>query len=168
MLASLETTARPLPLSFVGGSVRRMLKLFAILFVTSTALVHSRVAATSRAESLSADKGVFLMRVIASAEHPTADRSGYLNLADLLSTPGLSDAAKRQQDGLPDIQMIDSSSGAVLNYVVQVTTSDDKKHFQGSLEPTDPRTCLPAIFADDRGVFYVGKGLGCPSSGNPR
>ena len=103
------------------------------------------------------------MRLMMGLEYDTTNRKTFLNLVDLLRTPGWPDAASRKQDGLPDIEVIDSSSGEALDYIVQVTTSDDKKHFQASLEPNDPKTCAPGFFGDDRGVIYVGKGLGCPA-----
>lgn len=141
----------------------RSTRIVAVLTLTAAALIHSSVTATARQETLSVDKGVFLMRVILGYENPTSDRKGYVNLADLLRTPEWPPDSRRQEEGLPEIHVIDSTSGTTLNYVVQVTTSDDKRHFQASLEPTDPKTCLGALFTDDRGIIYVGKGLGCPA-----
>ena len=135
--------------------------LVASLLASAAMIAAPRMSATPRQETLSNDKSIFLMRLILGLEHETSDRTTYLNLVDLLRTPGWPNAADRQQDGLPDIHVIDSSTGEALKYVVQVTTSDDRKHFQASLEPVDPKTCAQSFFTDDRGVIYVGKGLGC-------
>jgi hypothetical protein len=63
------------------------------------------------------------------------------------------------------MDVLDSSSARIGNYLVRITASDDKKHFQVSLEPADSRTCSPALFGDDREIIYLGTALGCPARG---
>jgi hypothetical protein len=147
--------------------VRRTL---GVVLLTAAGLIPLRVIARPAQESLSLDRAIFLMRLVVSTEASGAPyKNGYLNLVNLVRDPEKwPDLSQRPQYGLPNIEVVDSNSGRILNYLVQITTSDDKKHFQASFEPIDPKTCSPAIFADDRGVFYVGKGLGCPASGPVR
>ena len=143
-----------------------MRRTLGVVLLTAAGMIPLRVIATPAQESLSLDRAIFLMRLVVSTEANGAPyENGYLNLANLVRASGWPDLSQRPQHDLPNIEVVDSSSGRILNYLVEITTSDDKKHFQASFEPIDPKTCSPAIFADDRGVFYVGKGLGCPASG---
>ncbi|HEY2645287.1 MAG TPA: hypothetical protein VGI56_16185, partial [Galbitalea sp.] len=115
----------------------------------------------------SRDKALLLMRVVIAAEETLAStQKEYGNLTDVIQSPAFPDASGRTQVGLPAaMDVVDSSSAQIGNYLVRITTSEDKKHFQASLEPNDPKTCGPALFGDDREFIYGGKVLGCPSSG---
>jgi len=52
----------------------------------------------------------------------------------------------------------------VLDYTLQLTRSDDRKHFQVTLTPTVPKApqddARRAWFTDDRGVIYTGQPIG--------
>jgi hypothetical protein len=106
------------------------------------------------------------MRFVISIEEATAGSGKPCgNLTDVMQSPDWPDASQRYQDGFPAMDVVDSSSAQIGNYLMRITTSDDKKHFQASIEPIDPKTCGPALFGDDRELIYAGKVLGCPASG---
>ena len=144
-----------------------MRRTLGFVLLTAAGMLPLRVIATPTQESLSKDKGLLLMRlVIATEETLASTNKEYGNLIDVMQSPAFPDASQRTEVGLPAaMDVIDPSSAQTGNYLVRITTSEDKKHFQASLEPIDPKTCGPALFGDDREFIYGGKVLGCPASG---
>jgi hypothetical protein len=56
---------------------------------------------------------------------------------------------------------VDSTTVTVLDYILQLTLAEDRRHFQISLTPTAPKDDnRPSWFSDDRGVIYTGKPIG--------
>jgi hypothetical protein len=137
-----------------------------VVLLMVAGMIALQVIATSAQGSLPSDKSLLLMRLVISIEATFASpKMGYRNVIDVVQSPDWPDASRIHEDGIPAIDVVDSSSAQIGNYLLRITTSDDKKHFQASLEPIDPKTCGQALFGDDRGVIYVGKGLGCPANG---
>ena len=44
------------------------------------------------------------------------------------------------------MDVLDASVGLIGKYLVRITTSDDKKHLQASVEPVDPRRAIRAFW----------------------
>ena len=73
--------------------------------------------------------------VIATEKTLASANKGYGNLIDVMQSVAWPDASRRIQDGFPTMDVVDSSSAQIGDYIVRITTSDDKKHFQASLDP---------------------------------
>ena len=143
-----------------------MQRTLGVVLLTAAGIIPLRVIATSAQGSLPSDKTLLLMRLVISIEETLASpKTGYGNLIDVMQSPDWPDASRIHQDGIPAIDVVDSSSAQIGNYLLRITTSHDKKHFQASLEPIDPKTCGQALFGDDRELIYAGRVLGCSASG---
>jgi hypothetical protein len=141
-------------------------KTLGVVLFTAAGMIPLRVTATPAQGPLSAEKALFLMRLAISTEAALASNTnGYGNLIDVVKSPDWPDASQLEQFGLPAMEIVDSNSAQGQGYLLRITASDDKRHFQASLEPIDPKTCDRALFGDDRGLIYGGKVLGCPASG---
>jgi hypothetical protein len=106
--------------------------------------------ALPRQNSLSADRALRTMRLVATAEAALAANKGkgYGDLAAIAGELG--------SDARP-ITLTGESSGSALDYTLHVTVSADRRHFQASLTQTTGHGCTDvAWFVDDRWVIYTG------------
>lgn len=96
--------------------------------------------------------GIRAMRVINTAENAIRQSSGkYVELADLLTHPHM-----------VGIRGDIVTNGSVISYQGQqlrLALARDASQYQAMVVPVD--TCGTAVFSDERGVIYTGKGLGC-------
>jgi hypothetical protein len=113
--------------------------------------------------SLSRDRALTILRIVLAVEVTggAGNPPGYLNLSDVAQSPDWLGFVQRRTPEFPRIEMTDSTSARVLDYELRVIASADRKHFQASLQPVEPKACGFALFTDERDVIYSGKGLGC-------
>jgi hypothetical protein len=147
-----------------------MLRTFGILLLAGAVVGPLQRVATPPQQALSPKRSLALMRMILATEHALlSNQKAYGTLRDVTHWPGWGgDSSQQSDDGYPAVDLIDSDSGTVGANIVRITTSGDNNHFHASIEPLDPQTCGQALFSDERGVIYVGRGLGCPASGAAR
>jgi hypothetical protein len=128
------------------------------------ALAFSASAGTMRAqEPLSRAQGLMITRMVNSTEAAMSvhgDSSPeWRSLSEVMTW------ATDPNSGfyIPDLSattVVDSSTVTVLDYTLQLTRSDDKKHYQFSLTPTAPKDDdRLSWFSDDRAIIYTGKPL---------
>ncbi|HUL71869.1 MAG TPA: hypothetical protein VLT86_02135 [Vicinamibacterales bacterium] len=124
------------------------------------ALALSAGAGTARSqESMSSAQALMITRVVLSIEagSPRANGSpAWWNLAEVMKWAADPSSPDYFRD-LAIAKIVDASTVRVLDYTLQLTRSDDKKHFQLSLMPTIAKADRPAWFSDDQGVIYTGK-----------
>jgi hypothetical protein len=105
------------------------------------------------------------MRFLNTLEYTYAnDNHGFASLDGFL--------AWLQETGKIAEAPLNFSAESLKPYELRLTATPDGKHYQASIirisDMHDSSTwCKPAAFTDDRGVIYLGLGLGCEAPGKP-
>jgi len=130
--------------------------LLAVTFVSSVASIESAQAVTSAAAQspqdqpgLSEQEGLRTMRVLLSAQLSRPAGETYVPLVDAL----------RYVPGVPRPAQTDAGTVAFKGYLLRMTLSADRRHFQASLTPESG--CGKSWFSNEQGLIYVGRVLDC-------
>jgi hypothetical protein len=129
--------------------------LIALVLTVSGGTMHAQA-------SLSRDKGLMITRLVNSLEAMSPHINGSVEWSDLSEVMKFAVVGASAGHGgdFASATMVDSSTLIVLDYTLQLTRSDDKKHYQISLTPTVPGDdARLSWFSDDRGLIYTGRGL---------
>ena len=116
-------------------------------------IVLTGAFALSQAQQSPVDRAVNIVRTLNTAEADSMLSQGhFLNLSELpahrfVSSKGWS------------IQPTGATTGTLDDYGVILTVTADRKHYQLSMLPT--AACGVAVFSDDSGLIYTGRGLEC-------
>jgi len=112
----------------------------------------SGVVAYSQPASDPVRDGITAMRAINTAENMVRNSSGrYQTLPDLLAHP----AMERWRADFT----VTGGAIAYRGLQVRVALSADALQYQAMVVPTE--RCGTAVFSDESGLIYTGKGLGC-------
>jgi hypothetical protein len=121
--------------------------------ICAAALLLSGTSAVSQAKTLTADQALDIVRTLNTAEVDSKLMGGhFLTLAELPSH-------RRVKKAAWSIAQTDETTGTLEDYRLVVNVAPDGKHYQLSMIPT--ATCGVALFSNESGVIYTGRGLGC-------
>lgn len=125
---------------------------FPILMIVMFAVAAGSAAPAQQAPDTALRAGITVMRAINTAENAVFQQTGkYIELADLLNHGALGRVRA-------DIVV----NGSVITHQGQrlrLALSADATQYHAMVVPAD--TCGTAVFSDEGGLIYTGKGLGC-------
>lgn len=126
-----------------------MARLVTALFI---AVGVAGVAAYSQPASDPVRDGITAMRAINTAENMVRNSSGrYGTLPDLLAHPAM--------ERLRADFTVSGGAIAYRGLQVRIALSPDSQQYQAMVVPSE--RCGTAVFSDESGLIYTGKGLGC-------
>jgi hypothetical protein len=98
-------------------------------------------------------EAVIILRVVNTVQAQMSRPAGaYGSLAQVLASPMF----KEQFSGASGT---DSATATVGHRTLVLVVSDDQKHYQAMVTPTD--TCGVTMFTNETGLIYSGRALGC-------
>ncbi len=136
-----------------------MRRTLALVILTAAVVIIFRVPAKASQSSQAGDRALRLMRLVISTEAAReSNGQGYGNLVDVMLSPEWP-----HTNPIYQVNVLDSSSAEAGNYLVRMTTSNDRMHFQVSIEPSIPTRAVWR-FSVMSGSLYTGQGPRLPCS----
>jgi hypothetical protein len=98
-------------------------------------------------------EAVVILRVVNTVQAQLSRLAGtYGSLAQVLAAPMF-----KEQFSSPS--RIDSATAAIGKRTLVLVASEDQKHYQAMVTPTDK--CAVIVFTNETGLIYSGRALGC-------
>jgi hypothetical protein len=126
------------------------------------------MASTSTADATGQSKhAVTVVRLINTAEaYAHRAQARYVSFAELVSSGALNKAAQMNPDfasAFADLDLARTHNRApVQGFDLDIVVSSDGGAYKLSL--TAKQDCVEGFFADERGIIYTGKPIGCPEN----
>ena len=126
------------------------------VFLLAVAMLPAQSGTERNVDQLSSRKALTMVRAINTIELSyRSSEGGYVPLEVLLLHPKFDDMGIA-----PTIT--DPYTVAIKDYKLSIVTFAEGEQYKLSLVPTGEPYCRLALFSDQIGVIYPGKGLGCP------
>ena len=126
------------------------------VFLLAVAMLPAQSGTEQNVDQLSSREALTMVRAINTIELSYRSSEGeYVPLEVLLLHPKFDDMGIA-----PTIT--DPYTVAIKDYKLSIVTFAEGEQYKLSLVPTGEPYCRLALFSDQIGVIYPGKGLGCP------